>query len=267
MPDKCPVSEQLLAYALGGSDEPAAETVERHVATCDTCRTEVMTLRHAVRELRAQASGAGPSTDQCLDEFAIIDLAEGAVDGWRRAQLVAHVAACPRCRNEVAAVSRLLAQPAIKDESAKVTPSPWRSRKVRVAGIGAGLAAAAVLLLFVAGPSDVEGPSTVPHRGPVLTVSVPPAALAPAGVVGSPTRLVWTSVPRADRYEVTVLGSEGSIVWEALTPDTSVAIPNSLMLRAGSPYFWKVRARTGFDRWAESDLVEFTLTVPSDSVP
>ena len=49
------------------------------------------------------------------------------------------------------------------------------------------------------------------------------------------------------------------ILWEAQTRDTFVVVADSIAFQAGVPYFWKVRARTGFDRWSETDFVSFTI--------
>jgi hypothetical protein len=70
-------------------------------------------------------------------------------------------------------------------------------------------------------------------------------------------------VPRADRYELTLFDHEGSILWEAQTPDTAALAPESIGLAPGTSYFWKVEAQVDFGRWSESDLVEFTPITPS----
>lgn len=49
------------------------------------------------------------------------------------------------------------------------------------------------------------------------------------------------------------------MLWERETADTSAPPQGSVMLRAGLAYYWRVEARTGFDRVAESDLTEFVI--------
>ena len=58
---------------------------------------------------------------------------------------------------------------------------------------------------------------------------------------------------------VTLFDTEGTVLWEAQTRDTFVVVADSVAFQAGVPYFWKVRGRTGFDRWSETELVSFTI--------
>ena len=52
----------------------------------------------------------------------------------------------------------------------------------------------------------------------------------------------------------------GAVLWEAEVRDTTAAAPRAVGLTPGVAYYWKVEARTGFDRWAASDLTPFTIT-------
>ena len=44
--------------------------------------------------------------------------------------------------------------------------------------------------------------------------------------------------------------------------DTVALFPDSIALVPGASYLWKVDARTGFDRWAASELTEFSIAGP-----
>jgi hypothetical protein len=54
------------------------------------------------------------------------------------------------------------------------------------------------------------------------------------------------------------------VIWVEETTDSVALVPDSLGLQAGETYFWKVRARTGWDRWSESDLTEFRIVARPD---
>ncbi len=166
---------------------------------------------------------------------------DGALSDTDRSRVEAHLAGCAECRSEVAAVSRL------------VRRAPQRRR------VAVGLAAAAVLALLLV--PAVRGPirfGSSERREPAVTSTAAPVAIAPRGAVESARALVWTAVPRAARYRVVLMDSAGTVVWRWEATDTSAALPDSVRLRSGSPYFWKVEAETGFDRWVASDLVDFT---------
>ena len=124
----------------------------------------------------------------------------------------------------------------------------------------AAVAAAVAFLLIPRWPHDEDA-----HRATVLTLSAPPEAVAPAGLVEAIIQFVWTSVPRADLYELTLFDQTGSILWQIQTRDTVAAVPDSLDLVPETSYFWKAEAQIGFDRWSESELVRFTITTSPDS--
>jgi hypothetical protein len=71
--------------------------------------------------------------------------------------------------------------------------------------------------------------------------------------------LRWGTVPDADRYRVTLFSGAGEVLYEVQLTDTVALFPDSILLLPGRPYLWKVEARTGFDRWTASELMEFTL--------
>ena len=172
---------------------------------------------------------------------AYLDRTLSAAD---RTRVEAHLADCGACQREVIAVSRV------------IHAVPTRRRLY----VPTGLAAAAVLVLvLLPRPDRSRHADAEPHREPAVTTSAAPVAFAPHGLVTPPIELIWTGVPRADRYRVRVFDSNGSVAWEALTADTALALPDSVGLRRGAAYFWKVEARTAIDRWVASDLIDFSI--------
>ena len=177
------------------------------------------------------------------DIAAYVD--RGYAAEWR-ARVEAHLAACAECRSEVVAVTRLARS--------------FRDRRRWT--VAAPLAAAAVLLLVLAPWQRGRDEDATVLREPAVTTTVAPTLIAPLGAVATLPRLTWTSIPHSDRYQVTMYDGNGSVVWETQTRDTVVAVPNATALGAGTPYFWKVAARTGWGRWVVSDLTTFTLRAP-----
>jgi hypothetical protein len=121
------------------------------------------------------------------------------------------------------------------------------------------LAAAAVLLLVFAWPRGRESGG---HRGQPPAAPTP-TPIAPVGVVASGSPLQWTAVAGADRYRVTLSDTSGRLLFETQVTDTIVSLPDSIVLVAGHSYVWLVEARTGFDRWSTSRLVEFSIAGPA----
>ncbi len=162
-----------------------------------------------------------------------------------RSRIEAHAAACDECRAELVEAAWLL----------RTQP---RRRGWYVPAGAVAAAAAAVFLVVWSGSVKVP-PGPPDFREPALTTAVAPVVVAPRGVTSSAARLVWTAVPHADRYRLTLFDGKGSVVWETQTPTTSALLPDSIRLLPGALYLWKVEAQTGWNRWVASDLVEFSL--------
>lgn len=206
-------------------------------------------VRHT---LRAQAR-AGVPTPECLDDGALAALADGTLDAETRGAVLPHLADCPCCRAAVASVARALADASVAREVGAVEGG--RRRFYRVA---LPVAAAAALLLVLAWPRGLQdgGP---PHRAPPITAAAVPVPLSPIGAVAEAGVLRWTSVAGADRYRITLSDAGGRLLFETLLADTVAVLPDSLVLVPARSYVWMVEARTGFDRWSTSHLVEFSI--------
>lgn len=188
-------------------------------------------------------------TAECVDDDTIAALAAGTLAASVRPAVVDHVARCARCRAVVASVSRALGDRAV----ARELRAAERTTRHRILRIALPMAAAAVLLLLAWPPS-----LNPPHRG---TITGTPGATAmwPVGAVAEARALRWAAVGDADRYRTTLFDAAGRVLYEAEGSDTVVSLPDSVLLVPGRPYLWKVDARTGFDRWVSSDLIEFSV--------
>jgi len=194
------------------------------------------------------------ATPDCLQDDMLAALADGSLAPDLRASVLPHVASCPRCRGAVAGIARALADPVVARELAAASS---RRRPYRIA---VPLAAAAVLLLLLSSPGDDRSSG---HRGsPPPPPATTPVPRSPVGIVATVNDLRWSHVAGADRYRVTVFDATGGVVYAAEGSDTVVAFPDSVALVANASYLWKVDARTGFDRWATSELAEFSIAGP-----
>jgi len=191
----------------------------------------------------------------CLDEHTVAALADGTLDAAARGPALAHVATCALCRRAVASVVEALAAAPITHEIEVVEGR--RRRRGPLLRVAAPLAAAATILLLLWSPADDR---SLGHRGPPPPPpATTPVPRSPVGAVAGVNELRWSPVAGADRYRVTVFDATGGVVYAAAVPDTLVAFPDSIALVPGASYLWKVDARTGFDRWAASELAAFRV--------
>ena len=244
-----PAPELLVPYALGAEDAATAQ----HVEGCAICRTEIEDLQQAAGLLRGPALlERRTETPDCLDELVVADLVDGRISPEARSLAVAHLLTCARCRGVVKATSGLVAEAAAPSRTARGRWHRW--------SLPLGLAAAAALVLLLV-PRRVNDGSTPGLREPTVTSTIAPVPIAPApgASVARVDRLVWSSVPGAERYRLRLYDREGSTLWTVVTADTSVALPDSVRLQPRVPYFWRVEAQAEWMRWAASDLVAFRV--------
>jgi hypothetical protein len=185
------------------------------------------------------------SSERHLEAAEVAAYLDRALPDEARSRVEAHLDGCAECRAEVVQVARL------------VRTAPLR----RTVTVPIGLAAAAALILLLT-PS-VRLPSRPEFREPAITTTAAPTAIAPRNEVIEARQLIWSAVPRAGRYRVMLLDVGGTLMWRTETADTVASIPDSVRLRAGATYFWKVEAETAYGRWVASDLVDFTVGGPS----
>ena len=105
--------------------------------------------------------------------------------------------------------------------------------------------------------------STVTHpryREESVTGAAAPRLVAPLGVVSAMDSFRWTSVPRADRYRITVFARDGSLIGETETRDTVVTLTDFVRRAPDDSILWRVEAHVGWeDRWASSELAMLTV--------
>ncbi len=198
------------------------------------------------QEITCQVVAAG----EFVERYVTRKLAPDEKDAFE-----VHLLTCAHCQDEVRLVL------AVREELARGIPTNERRRRLPGVGMRWGVTAAAAAVLLVAVlprlARETGGPDE--HRA-VPGVEVTGARLlAPVGSVEDADVVLWGQVVGADRYRVTLLDARGDVLWETETPDTSAALPESLRLEGGVPYYWKVDARVDWQRWLRSDVAEFQI--------
>lgn len=249
----CPTEEQLLPIVL--DDAAVTNWVARHTSTCPGCQARLARLRQEVASIRRGAS-TRPGEGTHLDELAMADFVDGLLPSEDRARSIAHLATCGRCRRDLAALIALMSDEEIAAETGTTELRPSVRRRRWAMSLGA--VAATLLLTFILLPHHSELPS-LGHRGPTFTASQAPSPIGPLGDVDSAATLVWGGVAGAGRYRVTLFTTDGRALLYVETADTAVAIPDSVRVKHGTSYLWKVEVEVDRDRWTSSDLMEFRI--------
>ena len=198
------------------------------------------------QEITCQVVAAG----EFVERYVTSKLAPDEKDAFE-----VHLLTCTHCQDEVRLVL------AVREELARGIPTIERQRRLTGVGMrwGVTAAAAAVLLVGVLPRLAREAGGPDEHRAVPGVEVAGPRLLAPVGRVEDADVVLWGQVVGADRYRATLLDARGDVLWETETADTSVALPESLRLEGGVPYYWKVDARVDWERWLKSTVAEFEL--------
>ena len=104
---------------------------------------------------------------------------------------------------------------------------------------------------------SLRGPGDEPIRGGPRSL----VTIAPAGEVATPpnVRLVWNAVAGVVGYRAEVLDAVGTVVYAGSTPDTALALPDSVTFATNAAYRWWVSAELPDGTVLRSALVDFRI--------
>lgn len=157
-----------------------------------------------------------------------------------RRRVETHIDACPACRREVIAMLPITHP----GESPVGAANVQRQRRWWIPAAAAAAIVAALALPRLT--RTVTGPDT-PQRARRVTEAGGLSHLAIVAPVDKATvegRVVFTwRSTTADTYRLVIQTAEnGDLVWTMETSDTTVTLPDSVGLKAGQAYFWRVEA-------------------------
>jgi len=174
----------------------------------------------------------------------------GSVTGTDRDQMERHLTICDPCRLEMVAGSRDVPRP---------NPAKW----VAVAVPLAAAAVMATLLLLPSGPRPDPATPVSPVLRGESSEGVPTFdALEPADgetVGAAGIQFGWRSKGSDAHYSLTLADAQGDVVWTRTSPDTVLALPDEILLEAGSTYFWFVDALLPGARFATTGIQKFMV--------
>jgi anti-sigma factor RsiW len=178
------------------------------------------------------------TTDTHLELDELVGYVRGRLDPASHARVELHLAGCASCRDEVGDVVHL---------SRPAPGHTWRPL------IPAAAAAAILLaLVWTGGPS----PEPAETREQPVAAAAAPTLLAPVEQASGRVEFRWK--PEGGlRFRVVLFDSTGSALLEQTTGEDRLSLPDSVALRPGDLYLWKVEVETAPDRWLSSDLVPF----------
>ena len=221
----CPTLEALAAA-------PAGSDIERHLAACAHCRTELALLREfETAEVRPH-------------ELASVE--------WIASRLRRDAAAATGRTRPETVWNRLRAWVAFP-----FAPGPQRA-----------FAAVAALLLVVAAGLYLRPAAETRHPAAVdgtVWRSGRFAAVSPAGdVAEAPAEFRWEPVPDAAAYRIQLMEVDRTVIWSGDSAQTAIAIPQAVraQLQPARAFLWQVTAKNQAGQpVASTDLQTFHVLI------
>lgn len=227
----CPGEHTLAAYVDGGLGQNKNRRLERHLAKCQYCRSivaDVVKLQRAVElpvppfEMARKPLVFAPSTSK------------GAYWIWASAAAMALVLV-------TAVVLRVVREP----QKLMVVSLPTRSA-----------------------PAIAKAEPPAPVNSPVRNITRKPQAPKTAPVLLSPLQdstvvrnqleITWKPLSPSRYFEISLVTSEGDLLWEGQTERTSLRLPSDVVLKRGSYFVW-VTAYLGNGQVTKSSPVRFRV--------
>ena len=227
---------------------------------------------------------------RCPDDQTIAAYVDNALSQTRKAGVELHLSKCERCRvivTDVVKLQRKLELPLPPFELARVPVQFAPPVSVGFRWIWAPAAAMALIVLItVIGllrePQKLLVMAPPPPSAPMIAKAEPltsrkrpapeilrkrqlsealPVILLPrqdSAVVRGHLEFNWTPVSRSRYYEISVVTSEGDLLWEGQTEKSVLRLPWEVVLKRGSYFVW-VTAYLADGRVAKSSPVRFVV--------
>jgi len=206
-----------------------------------------------------------------IDENDIARYVDGRLSDDERRDVESHLAECSRCRNQVAAVHRILEngaeQEAAPDPEVQAQAEALGRNKEREGSNErqrgrrpVAIAMAVALLLGVAGLLYEQLQEPAPSRlrtssdAPTLTVQAP----TDGATVSDRPVFECAFVSEALGYRVTLRTMDGTVVWEGDTTAARVRLPADVSLTARETYLWRAEALRADGTTLQSNARTFT---------
>ena len=227
----------------------------------------------------------------CPSDSAIASYVDGALGGKQRSRLELHLKKCGHCRELVGDTVKAQREPELavppialfnKGVEAVATRVASRAWFLIPAGVVAVIIAIAAATIYLHRPEQGVVPPPHSDSTPVVAKSAaaPNAKSRVADVVRSlptsnpplritspragsvvrnePLQIRWIAVPGAGFYEVSVLASDGDLVWKGNTSELVLAMPASTSLKDGS-YFVLVTSYLPNGRTVKAAPISFVV--------
>jgi hypothetical protein len=243
-------------------------------------------------KMRSESSENPPTRRWiCPDDQTIAAYVDDALSQTRKARVKLHLSKCERCRLIVADVVKLQREVELSippSEIARKTAQFAPTVSAPFRWIWAPAAAVALIFLItvtinllrepqkllVASPPPPSAPM-IAKAEPLTSRNIPqheilrkpqlsealPVILSPrrdSAVVREHLEFNWTPVSRSRYYKISIVTSDGDLLWESQTEKSVFHLPSSVLLKRGAYFVW-ITAYLADGQVAKSSPVRFVV--------
>jgi hypothetical protein len=173
---------------------------------------------------------------------------DATLPSHERARIERHLAVCDACREEVAACARLIGTAPVQ----RTRLGRWR--------VLAPIAAVLLAVVVLGRPSVRERPAATLERGTGAANGIVLIQPEAGRVVRhDELRFVWRPIEASAGYRMIIKDSTGATVWTQDASDTTYVAPDSVPLKPGTSYVWRVDGQRADGTTASSPEIGFRV--------
>lgn len=258
---RCPDDARLAAFADQQLPDHLKESIEKHLASCNSCLAEVSFLVKS-----SELPDAQPVAPQMLSRARNLVSQKRTVWADWRWPVATAAAACLVLAVLLGLAFQLTQSRKSADESLVAKNQPPQSEASSFPSPAA--VETPPTLTNIPGPERVESPRPIHSPVPGVRRPLSPGGLSPdvlfpserATVASGDLVVRWTPVNEAAFYEVTLMTDAGDVVFADRSTDVQLKLPAHVKLTPGSKYFVQVTANMPQGNTIKSSVVGFRIS-------
>ncbi len=259
------------------------QKISAHLQTCPKCREKIENLKNLQSFLQENNSPKfEKNTERCYDDSQLVSFIEKRKKSRSTNDFYIHLSQCDSCLNRHVALENMLHEfkkeglipkqsgslDKIYDTLLLITHSAKEKFRAiwsilsapgpvyRWSGFAVIVIAAGLLLFkpfqnqespFITRESKLENQIKLiepQNRTTIFNITE--------------LEFKWSEIENITSYNLTLLDSDGTIIWEQKTDQTSLNLPQKVKLETAKTYFWQIEAVFDFNKFILSELTSFT---------
>ncbi len=275
---KCLKFSDVINYQQQKQNQP----IEYHLKTCSKCRNKVEDFERLSTILKLNgAFRSGPKTDSCFDDMQLVEYIETKAGKGIQKEFLIHLSQCDYCLNRLISLEDMLSE--LKIEGLIPTSETfWGKIGSIIEGVTnkikeyfeiiwgkigspspvykwASMVAIIIVICLVVPQQLKENNHPLNTRETNIDNNIRLFSPENKSIIKKSSQLEfkWSPIKKIASYNFLLLDEYGNIIWEESTDQTTLKLPDNIMLHPSITYFWQVEVLLDFGTSIQSEMANF----------